>query len=1059
MNTNLFTILTAFLCFVSMSITAQDEFTLKGVVKDANNESLPGVSVIVKGTNSGGITNFNGEFSLQAKSGDTLVCSFIGMKTKEVAVNNESFITVTLQENVEQLEEVVVTGYGEMRKRDLTGSLTQIDESTDVKTQFSTVDGLLQGRSAGVQVIGNDGSAGGATSVKIRGTNSLRGNNEPLYVVDGVIVSTAGEGMSSPFEGGEGYAMGAQNGLAGINPRDIESMEVLKDASATAIYGSRGANGVILITTKKGEKGTEKVTAYANTSISQFQREIDVLDGHEYAAFINEIKLQQGTRPMYNIDPVTKEVSSFNNGDVFKSVNWQDEVYQQAVSYNAGATLSGGSKKSNYYIAANYRNNQGLQSIASVNGGDLRINYSRNVSDKFNFNIKSSLYYSSGSYSQSGLSAGGNASIVTQAIMSRPLEGGSLADGDTENEDTNNTPLTRMLSTDDLTEELRSQLSLNMKYKFNKYLTYNLRAGADIRLKDREVWYGPGTTRGDRSNGTYNQSSQDRRAFTIDNLLMYNRTFNKKHRINTTIGATYDGVLQDNQVYGVADFGNKTYRTEFPQLGRTVIMPFSKTRSDYTVLSGLARANYSFKNRYILTASVRADGSSKFRPDRQWGYFPSLSTAWYISDEPWMKGLKTLSNLKLRAGWGQTGNQSVPPYRSWQSYTTGRYVDINGNTITTTNPINFENPNITWETTAQTNVGIDLGFFDDRITLVTDIYYKQTDDLLQQVQIPNSSGFGNYLTNRGSLESKGIEFALSTVAYDKNDFKLEVGGNISFNRTVITDLGVPPSTFFLNGKEVTEQMIQGSNIATGYVLKAPANIFVVGEQLGLIYGYETNGIYKSAEEAAAGAPINDKPVKAGDVRFVDQNGDGKITPDDRTTIGNPNPKFNYGINLNASYKNLSLAVLFTGVYGNDLLNSGMAFYGYPDPMWNSNNVRRDVYQDNWSESNTNGNNPRVGYGYTDGYNNLINDRVIEDGSYLRLSTVTLSYNVPTAKLGMKKVKYLNVYATGRNLFLLTNYTGYDPEITSYLYDGTILGVDWQTMPNPRTFIFGFNLTF
>ncbi|AZQ64888.1 TonB-dependent receptor [Flammeovirga pectinis] len=1047
------------LLFCSLQLLAQDVFQLNGLIKDDTGQALPGVSVVIKGTSTGSITNIDGQFKIEAKKGDVLHISFIGMLPQDITVGSQTSILVKMKENVEQLDEVVVTGYGEMRKRDLTGALTQIEESTDVKAQYNTVDGLLQGRSSGIQVIGNDGSAGGATSVKIRGTNSLRGNNEPLYVVDGIIISTAGEGMSSPFEGGGGYAMGAQNGLAGINPRDIESMEVLKDASATAIYGSRGANGVVLITTKKGEKGNEKVTVYANTSISNFQNEIPVLNGHEYASFINEVKFNQGLRPVYNIDPNTKEVTDFTTGDKFESINWQEEIYKQAVSYNAGATLSGGSKKSNYYIAANYRDNQGLQSVAKSTGGDFRINYNRNVTDKFNFNIKSNLFYNNGSQSQSGLAAGGNASIVTQAIFSKPLVGGQFSDETTDNADTNNTPLKRMLGNDDLTEELRSQLSLNMKYKFNKYLSYTFRAGADIRMKNREVWYGTGTSRGDRSNGTYNQSEQSRRSFTMDNLLMYNRTFKKKHRINTTVGVTYDGVNQTDQVYGVADFANQSYRTEFPQLGKTVIMPYSKNITEYTVLSGLARANYTFKNRYIITASIRADGSSKFREDNQWGYFPSLSTAWYVSDEPWMKGLNTVSNLKLRAGWGETGNQSVQPYRSWQNYTTGRYVDAGGNTVMTANPMNFENPNLTWESTAQTNVGIDLGFFDDKVTLVTDFYYKQTDDLLQQVQIPNSTGFGSYLTNRGSLESKGMEYALNVVAYDKNDLKIQVGGNISFNRTIITDLGVPNSTFYQDGKEVTKEMIQGGNISTGFTLKSPANLFIVGEQLGLFYGYKSDGIYSSAQEAQDSPLVNGKSSVAGDIRYVDLNGDGVINADDRTTMGNPNPMFNYGMNINASYKGISLSVLFTGVYGNQIMNSGLAFYGYPDPMWGNNSVRHDTYTNNWSESNPNGTNPRVGYGYTEGYNNIISDRLLEDGSYLRLSTVTLAYDVPTNKLGMSKIKGLNVYVTGRNLFTITNYTGYDPEITSYLYDGTILGVDWQTMPNPRTFIFGFNLSF
>lgn len=1057
MNANLITILLCFYISIQ-SVFAQDLFTLKGVVKDQNNDPLPGVSVIIKNTDTGSITDYNGNFSLKVKEGNILTCSFIGMKTKEITVSSQTSISITLEENIEELDEIVVTGYGEMRKKDLTGAISQISETDEVKEQYQTVDALLQGRAAGVQVISNDGTPGGAVSVKIRGTNSLRGNNEPLYVVDGVIISTAGEGMASPFTGG-GQTMAAQNGLTGINARDIESYKVLKDASATAIYGSRGANGVILITTKKGKKGQDRVSVFANTSFNQLAKKVNVLNGYEFAAFSNDLLISKGQRPRYSINPETKEVANINDpSQLYEQKDWQDEIYTGGLSYNAGMNLNGGDNKSRYFISANYSQNQGLQKVAFSNGGNLRFNYTRNVSKKVSYDLNTSLFYHKGSYSESGGKQGGQASMVTQAIFSNPLIGGTTEESNGQG--MLRTPMERMNAQDDFSEEFRTSLMFNLRYKITSNLKYQLRIGTDIRDKNREAWYGVGSTQGDRNNGMYNQSSWNRIAYNVDNILTYDKKFGKNHKINLMGTFTFDGIHEMKQIFGVTDFDNQDYRTEFPQMGNNVTVPYAKLPAEQMVVSGLARANYTFKNRYILTASIRADGSSKFRPENQWGYFPSLSTAWYVSDEPFLKNSDIISNLKIRAGWGATGNQSLAPYQTWSNYQNGRYVDHEGNSIVSVRPNNLPNAQLTWETTTQTSVGIDFGFMNDRFTLSTDMYYKETVDLLQRLQIPGSSGFSSYFANQGGLSSKGVELALNAVVLDKGDFKFELGGNIGFNRTIMGDLGVPNSPFYMDGELRDEQYIFGNNIATGYAMNAPANVFMRGRQIGLIYGFKTDGIYNSVEELEnAPLDVTSQPSRLGDVKYVDQNGDGVINDADKTIIGNPNPDFTYGANVKFSYKGISLSMLFTGVQGNEILNSGYAFYGYPDPVWTNSNVLRSAYTDNWSEQNPNGQQPRLGYGFAGRYNVYINDRMVEDGSYLRLQTITLGYDIPTERLGMKKIKRINIYATARNLFTITNYSGYDPEITSYLYDGTILGVDWQTLPNPRTFIFGFNMSF
>lgn len=1052
---------------------------IHGVIVDEKGLSIPGVNVTIKGTTTGTMSNMDGKFNLTAAKNSTIVLSSIGFITTEVAVNGRTNISITLKEDVQRLDEVVVTGYGEVRKRDLTGSTSQIQESQNVRQQYNTVDAMLQGRAAGVQVIGNDGAQGGATSVRIRGINSLRGNNEPLYVVDGVIISTAGEAMANPFgESGGSQSMEAQNGLTAINPRDIENIEILKDASATAIYGSRGANGVVLITTKKGEKGNDKISFYANTTFGHISKKMDVLDGYEYAMFINEHEIKTGQTPKYHIDPDTKIVYGVdpNTGlrrddQVYESHNWQDEVYQMATSRNFGGSINGGSDGTRYYISMGIRDQNGVMSVSHNKGADFRANITRNLSKKLKFDIRSSLYYNQGSFGQTGMRGSGNNSVVVNSITANPLTTQVLDVDDLLNEDANSTrftPVEQMSGSDDVTEEFRTNLSFNTEYKILKGLKAQLRAGTDIRFKDREIWYGDNTNMGIREQGVFRSSDLERKAFNVDFMLHYNKTFTGGHKLNGTLGTTYDGVNQETQVYGLNQFINLNFGVERPQLGESLKVPNAKNFSNTRMLSYLGRFNYTFKDKYILTATFRADGSSKFRGGEEiflpgnsnkWGFFPSVSGAWYVSDEEFLKGNRILSNLKVRAGWGQVGNQAIPPYATWSNYNTSRYVDGHGNSVMNTKAANIANQNLTWETTEQTNVGLDFGFWDDRITLNADAYIKNTKNLLQNIQTPRSSGFSSYFVNRGEMINKGLELSLDAILVDKNDFKFSLGGNISFNRSYLGDLGVAPETFYLHGEEVTKQRVNGTNIATGWVLKAPANIFVEGEQFGLLYGYKTDGFYETAEEAANGPRFQSagNVNQVGDPKFVDYNGDGIVNGEDKTNIGNPNPEFTYGINLSASYKGLSLKAMFNGVHNRDIMQSGNAFYGYASPTWGSNNILKSTYNNAWREPNSGATKPRVGYGDENGRHSFVSDLMIEDGSYLRLSTMTLSYNVPVQKV--RFLQSLNVYATGRNLFVLTNYSGYDPEITSFLYDGMISGVDWLSFPNVRTYILGLNVTF
>ncbi|WP_281612940.1 TonB-dependent receptor [Flammeovirga sp. SubArs3] len=1051
----LFGILFFLLQTISSESYAQEETILKGIVmSDEDHEPLPIASVIIKGTTNGTVTDMNGEFSIKVTKGQTLVVTYLGMETVQWTYNGENNHTFTLTTAAELLDDIVVVGYGTVQRRDLTGSVSQVDEDENIVRQYNDVDQMLQGRVSGVQVVGNDGAQGGAVSVKIRGVNSLRGNNEPLYVVDGIIISSAGETPAN-VQGGNS-APTAQNGLAGINPKDIESIEVLKDASATAIYGSRGANGVVLITTKKGKKGEAKINFFANTSISEPSKTIDVLDGYEYAQFMNDFAISNNQIPSYQLNPETREVYDLASGRLLQQHNWQDEIYRTAVSYSTGASMSGGTGKTDYYVSMGYNNKQGVIPNSYSQSGDLRINLGQQISKKLRFETKTTLYYLEGSYAQTGEKAGGNRSLVNQLVGKSPLTGMDI-DGSGDDAAAELTPWDFVNNNDDLTKQFRTIIGANLQYKIIKGLKATVRAGADIRTQNRSIWFGPGTFQGNQQNGYLNTIDQTRSSYNVDGILNFNRTFSKKHRFGVTAVATYDYINKASTTYAVGNFIDHSFRGEAPQYGQDILSPESTLTFAESIFSYLGRVNYTFNNKYVVTANFRADKSSKFGDGQQWGYFPSTSVAWYISEENFLKTSNTLSDLKLRAGWGRTGNQAIQPYQTLVNYTDNMYPDANNGNQVGLVPANLANPNLTWETTDQYNIGLDFGFMKSRLTGTVDVYSKHTIDLLQRIQAPPTTGFNNYYINRGEMYNRGIELNLNAVLVDKNDWGINIGGSFTKNITEIGDLGLPEQTIYINGQPQQVQGYVGNDVSSGSNLNGPANVFIKGMPVGVFYGYQTNGIYATPEEAAQGPSFNETPNQAGDVIFVDQNGDGVISPEDKTIIGDPNPEFMYTFNAEFRYKILRLSMLWNGIYGNDIMNADLVWTGNPSPVNGNWNVRSDVYYNAWTPQNTTTDVPRVGYGYANSMHNHMTDRLIEDGSYLRLSNVTLTVDIPTEK--WKNIGAFSFYCTVKNPITITDYSGYDPEVTSFVYDGTIMGTDWGAYANLRSYLMGINVTF
>ena len=891
---------------------------------------------------------------------------------------------------------------------------------------------------------------------------------EPLYVIDGVIISSAGEDVGAV--GGNNTGQDPQSGLNGINPRDIERIEILKDASATAIYGSRGANGVVLITTKSGSKedGKGKFNAYFTTSISEITETYDMLDGVGYANYSNAARALAGESPRYTVQG-DNVFTYLTNPDGTPSTNvdttpntlydWQDYIYKQGISSNLGLTFSGASDAGDYYLSAGFNDMNGLIDNAAFKTTDLRLNLNYDINEKLRVEARFSAFFSESDFAEGGDLIGGDQSFVQQTVTYNPIRANGLDDvSDFFDDNALSNPISWIDDFTDESKENRMIASLAIKYKFNiPGLQYEFRVGGNLRDKDRTRFYGLTTWQGANANGLYQQTKLNALTYQANNFLRYNRNINRNHRVNATLGVTYDVRDVSNSTYAVQDFVTAQLGTAQPFLGQVISSPLLLRAADQQLFSVLGRLNYTFKNKYVITASFRRDGVSKFSEDNRYGFFPSFAFAWRAGSEKFIQNLDFFSSLKFRAGWGQIGNHGIGPYGTLPNY--GASSSLYGTpTNGTTVPIvlsNIANPDLTWETTEQLNIGVDFGFNNGKITGTVDIYDKDTKDLLQQTPIPTSSGFSNMLINRGTLQNKGVELGLDVTVFDKGDFNLSVGGNIAFNKTEIQNLGLTAGDVLLdngNGAYGVQQVPSylGNVPSRGNSIKFPLNIFLEGQETALFYGWKTDGIFKSGDTMYR---INGSMSQPGDIKVLDLNGDGEVDINDRTIIGNPNPDFIYGFNLNMSYKNFSLRALFNGSQGNDIVNGNMYRFGYAEGTYR--NVISEAWNDRWSSENPDGTYPRLGYS-----SNLFAaamDRFVEDGSYLRLKNITLNYDVPMSSDNF--INSANVYVTGSNLFTWTNYSGYDPEITTFMYDGLIQGVDWNNKPNSRSILVGVNLTF
>ena len=1082
----IFKILALTVCILSgYTSFAQSAQTVSGTVKDSEGLPVIGAAVMVEGQKSAGvITDIDGNYTIKipssAGSNAVLTVSCLSYETQTKPINNKSVVDFILRDDSEQLDEVVVVGYGSLRRSDLTGSVTSVKIDDNDAGRASSLDQLIKGKAAGVSVINNSAGPDSGVSIRVRGTTSLNGTNEPLYVVDGVIMSTPP--TVSMFSQGLGNSGNDEdvNAMMGINPQDIASMEILKDASATAIYGAAGANGVVLITTKTANRDKPVVRFNAGVDVSTQYKRIEVLSYEEYLEYI---KVQyMGYHKVGSIEEMTEDNWKGLYGHLYSdpiamtgmkydAVDWQDYCLRNAVSQRYYFSVSGRPKTLSYTFSLGYNDKQGIVKQTNAEQYTMRLNVTKQLFKNLTIGTKTNLAYISSSMTQ-GLAVGaldGASSMMRSMIVSRPyMRRDNLLDDDIDDDEASlgalrSTPARWLADYESLRKEYRITPHLFADWKILPWLEFKTSIGGDFRLRERTRWKGH-TINSGTEGSIASVTSQDSYRWNWDNTLNVDKEFGK-HRINATIGMTtgrsqYNSSLSEG--WNIVE-----HKAKYNSLNSSPNTRIAYNESAVSEQSYFGRALYNYGDRYLLTATVRIDGSSKFSRENRYSVFPSFAAAWRISEEPWLKDVEWLSMLKLRAGWGRVGNSAVSSYQIYSTYGVAKYPDHTvGNAsenVIGVNPTNIANPTLKWETTEQWNVGLDLGLWNGRLSFTADLYDKFTFDLLQAKQISLSSGFSSMWVNDGSIRNRGLELGIDATPISIGDFEWNISGQISFNRNTIVNLGATGGggDIYLSpdDKEPTKSIYYaGANIGSSNHINDYANIFIQGQPVGLFYGYKTEGIVKEGEE---GLPLSDGgAVRApGTIQYRDMNGNGYLDPLDKTIIGDPNPDFIYGFSTSFTWKNLSISASFNGSYGNELLNANLAqetdtrAQSNPRNVWN---IRRDAFFDAWTPENQDALYPAIGTGELQEVRNMT-DRRVEDASFLRLSNLSVSYRLPIPK--NKVVNNISVGVSGSNLYVWTKYSGWDPEVSSHGNSMTKVGVDIGSYPSARTYSFDLKFTF
>lgn len=986
----------SFLCLLivflmAIPVNAQNNVRVNGIVTDdVTGEPLIGVSVVQKGTSNGTVTDIDGGFTLDnVPSKAILLISYLGFDPVEVQATG-SKMNIKLKESNRLLDEVVVIGYGTQRRGDVTTAVSSVDTKSLSERPVTSAAAAIQGKAAGVQVIQPSGLPGAGMVVRIRGNTSISASNDPLYVVDGVPTTD----------------------ISSIAPTDIESMQILKDASSAAIYGSRAANGVVIITTKRGATGEAKISLSSYIGLSNVSKSMESLNTAQYKELMDEvglIKLPDG---------------------LTDQTDWFDETFRTGSNQNYQLSISNSTDKIKYHISGGYTRDKGVIKVAFFERYNMRANFENQIKKwlTFNANLSYADYTSNGIISGQGanragvvLSVIGTPKYATiwdntpghegwyynnfyGANLTHPVENMSR----TADNKTNNNRFTGSGSAlITFTPDLKFKSSLTMDRVYHKATT----------------WLDPTATSYGREQ--YGRAEDTRSLSTIlifDNILTYDKKIGK-HNLSL-LGGTSGTTSKWDQSYQTAThFMGSDIKTL--NAGNKVSQSNGTTASDWAIMSYLGRVSYNYESKYLLTANFRADGSSKLAPGKKWGYFPSFSAGWRVSSEPFMqKFTEWMDDFKIRGGWGQTGNQAgISDYGYLQKYSITRqdwWKEGLANAMVTLKPSSFSNPDLTWETTTQTNIGLDLTVLKNRLTFTADAYYKKTKDLLMDVPLPGTSSIANIYRNEGEMENKGMEFSVESRNLT-GKFSWDTQFNISLNRNKVTKLSLQKVYYYAATSEGTNEKVVR---------------MAEGQPLGKFWGFISEGV----------------DPETGDIVYKDLDGNGKITPDDKTYIGDPNPDFTFGLTNNFSFKNFNLNLFITGSYGNDIYNASRI---ETEGMYHTRNQSTKVL-DRWKIPGQITDMPRA----TSSTDNIkASTRWIEDGSYIRLKAVTLSYNVMSNKLKQLGIYKIQPYVTAQNLFTITNYSGFDPEVNQWGGDARVQGIDWGTYPQVKTFIFGLNVEF
>lgn len=978
---------------LSVGLSGQNQRKITGTVADEKGESVIGASVTVKGTGSGTITDIDGRFSLDVNNDAVIVVSYIGYHPQEVAVQGKSELRIVLKENAEMLDEVVVVGYGVVRKKDLTGSLSSVGSKAMQDKPVSNIGEALQGRAAGVQVI-NSGAPGSNVTIRVRGLGSIN-NSDPLLVIDGVPTDMP---------------------LNALNQNDVETIDILKDASATAIYGSRGANGVVLVTTKKGKAGDGTIAVSANFGIQEATSVPKMLNAAQFASLHNEMMANNnmGQRPDF-ADPLSWG----------KGTDWVDALLGTAKMQNYSVSYSGGNEKSNYYVSGGVFDQEGIVINTSYRRYTLQFNNESRVRSWLKFGNNITLSHDvkkNGSYSVLNTLA----SLPTQPIYN---EDGTYSGPGTEAQfygDLRN-PIGTARLEQNTTKGYNVLGNLYGEvYLFDK-ITYKMTGGIDFKFWDN-VNFSP---KYDWKpipvpNSYRSESSNKSLTYLWDNTITYMDTFKEKHNLNVMLGSS-----AQNNVYNYMNASVKEFLSDsYNQLNNGLLDPtVGGSKNEWALLSFFGRVNYSFADKYLVTATVRRDGTSRITKANRWGTFPSFSAAWRLSEESFYKKNDVLSDLKLRVGYGVTGNQAVlDNYAAVTRLKTSQYV-FNGTPVSTLYPLVMPNPDIKWETVKQTNIGFDATLFNQRVNVTFDAYIKNTTDMLVSMVVPITTGYSDIYTpmiNAGKVRNKGWELTVSSQNL-KGAVEWNTDLNVSYNKNKVVKLN------------------NGVTIYSGYQHHQE------GRPVGSFYGWVTNGLFQNWDEVdnyahqyqGADAANGTAP---GDIKFLDINNDGVVNDYDRTYIGNPTPAWNFSMNNSLAYRNFDLQVFLQGVAGNDIYNANRVTL---EGMYTVRNQTKKVL-DRWTGEGTSNSIPRAIYSDPN-KNTRTSNRFVEDGKYLRLKNVTLGYTLPASLLKKAYIGNLRIYMSAQNLLTLTNYSGFDPEVQG--------GVDNSNYPLTRTISFGIDIKF